>query len=134
VRRYSRIVNNFTSYYAEEIQEESKISADVETPVHALIGSLLNPRPVHTSLGGNRGSRLCQQDGCNTQSSYNDECEETGRLCGTHKQPGMVSVYSKHCEHDGCNTRSNYNDEGERGGQFCAAHKLWGMVDVINKH
>ena len=81
---------------------------------------------------GKRFRKICKEEGCCVQSTFNFEGETKGLYCAAHKLDDMVDVKSSRCKEEGCNVQPNFNFEGEIKGLFCAAHKLDDMVNVKN--
>jgi hypothetical protein len=72
--------------------------------------------------------KVCEDEGCTSQPSFNMPTERRGRFCGSHRLPGMVNIDMTSCAE--CRSKALFGSSGQRA-QYCADHKRDGMVNVL---
>ena len=71
--------------------------------------------------------KLCIENGCEKESTFNFDGEKKRLYCATHKKDKMINLKFLKCIHDDCYGQSLY---GYLGGnvEFCAKHKTTDTV------
>jgi hypothetical protein len=75
-------------------------------------------------------SKICESDGCKSIGPTFDIKGGVGRLCKTHKLPGMINIKYA-CIQEGCSIRAEFNVLGEKP-KYCNIHKKDNMIKLIN--
>jgi hypothetical protein len=78
-------------------------------------------------------SKVCIEEGCDKQSTYNFPDHKTKLYCNMHKKEGMINIKSKICIEEGCIKQSNYNFPNDKIKLYCNIHKKDGMINIRDK-
>jgi hypothetical protein len=73
---------------------------------------------------------ICIEEGCRTNSCFNNKNEKKGIFCSSHKKKDMINIHGKTCVKHGCNIGPSFNFRGETIGLFCKTHAHKEMINV----
>lgn len=71
---------------------------------------------------------MCEEPGCNRQSSFNYVGERGHRRCSEHRLEGMVNVALPRCAAEGCEQVPSFGYAGRRCALVCGVHRQPGMA------